>query len=500
MYNLLIVEDETFTREGLLKHISWRTLGIKEIRVAANGRDALELMKDFHPDIVLTDIKMPHMNGIEMSANIREKDTDCRIIFFSGYADKEYLLSAITLKADGFIEKPVEIKKVIAAVSNAVSQLNKTRKTNAKISNLQKDSLPLMQRGMLADLLSKDFNWTTFEDKYIPAYFTWSQLGNYYITNIKMFMQQNDLDINPIISEINEYFTKDAPVLVKNYYIDSLKTNQLALLFRIDNVSEVVRALQNLQQHLYQKHCIETTIGISSCCKDLSYLHVFFKLVFDAVEYQYFYHCRHCLFECSTPLKEYPAPLEIFNKEEFNLSGIEHLFQILLAEKYTNLSQIRHQLYEYYTLMMERTMNNQTIAWEQFKQLTLNEYIDLIGYGMKAYQILGNNTYDIKIKNAVHYILWNYPKKELDIQMLSEHVDLSPNYLCSLFKKQTGSTINDFIIKVRLDKARVLLEKTNLKLYEITERVGLQDANYFSSLFKEEYGMPPSVYRRNLKP
>ena len=71
MYNLLIVEDETFTREGLLKHISWRTLGIKEIRIAANGRDALELMEDFHPDIVLTDIKMPHMKGIEMSAHIR---------------------------------------------------------------------------------------------------------------------------------------------------------------------------------------------------------------------------------------------------------------------------------------------------------------------------------------------------------------------------------------------------------------------------------------------
>lgn len=499
MYNLLIVEDETFTREGLLNHICWRNLEIKTVRTAANGREALEVMKHFHPDIILTDIKMPHMNGIELVSNIREYDQDCKVIFFSGYSDKEYLLSAIALKAECFIEKPVEINKVINAVSAVVTQLHKENSFK-KLALSTNNTVPLMQRGMLADLLDKNFIWDKFALKYVPSYFHWKKNGHFYVANFKLFMQQNELDMNPIISEFNECIKKEAPLLSENYYIDSLKTNQLAILFHYDNISEIVPFLQNVQQYFYQNHFIESTIGISSLCTDLNDLHQYFKLVLDAVEYQYFYHCRHCLFECSTPLKEKPAPLEIFSKEDFNLSGVEHLFQILLAEKYTNLSQIRHQLYEFYTLMMERTMNNQTISWEQFKQLTLNEYIDLIGYGMKAYQILGNNTYDLKIKNAVHYILWNYPKKDLDIQMLSEHVDLSPNYLCSLFKKQTGSTINDFIVKVRLDKARVLLEKTNLKLYEITERVGLQDANYFSSLFKAEYGMSPSVYRRNLKP
>ena len=110
MYNLLIVEDETFTREGLLNHISWKNLEIKTVRTAANGRDALEIMKHFHPDIILTDIKMPHMNGIELVSNIRESDQDCKVIFLSGYSDKEYLLSAIALKAECFIEKPIENK------------------------------------------------------------------------------------------------------------------------------------------------------------------------------------------------------------------------------------------------------------------------------------------------------------------------------------------------------------------------------------------------------
>lgn len=500
MYNLLIVEDETFTREGLLKHIAWQSLGIKEVRTAQNGLAALDLMKHFVPDIVLTDIKMPHMNGIELASALREKGSDCKIIFFSGYSDKEYLLSAIALKADGFIEKPIQIPKVVSAVSGVIEGLNKERPLSKNAGKMSDPALPPMQRGMLADLLDENTDWETFSAGYVPAYFSWKRTGSYFVVKAMLFMEQNVLDMNPIIRKINDYFKKHAPLLSGNYYIDSLKSNELAIVFRCDNVSEIVNVLKHLQQHLYQEHCLESAIGISSCCHDLSELSRYFQTVSGAVEYRYFYDCRHCLFECGAPLKEKCAPAEIFNREDFNLSGVEHLFQILSAEKYTNISQIRRQLYELYTLMMERTMNSHTISWEQFCQLTLNEYIDLIGYGMKAYQILGNNTYDLKIKNAVHYILWNYPNKNLDIQMLSEHVDLSPNYLCSLFKKQTGSTINDFITKVRLDKARILLEKTDLKLYEITERVGLQDANYFSILFKEEYGMPPSVYRRNLKP
>ena len=101
---LLLVDDEELTRNGLLNHIDWNSLGISEIRAASNGQQALELFSSFSPDILLTDIKMPHVSGIELARQIRRDGYLCKIIFISGYAEKEYLKSAIDLKVEAYID------------------------------------------------------------------------------------------------------------------------------------------------------------------------------------------------------------------------------------------------------------------------------------------------------------------------------------------------------------------------------------------------------------
>lgn len=497
MYNLLIVEDETFTREGLLRHIDWKSLGIAHVKLAANGQQASELLETYEPHILLSDIKMPHMNGIELGSIIRAKYPYCKIIFLSGYADKEFLLSAIALKAECFIEKPVNIQEVVSAVSGAVSQLDRENPVSVTPAEHALDLLPLLQKQMIRDLMTENLNWHAFSHKYIPKYFRWNKEDAYYLSCISFCCKGNAAKQEDILSDIFHCIENYSQILSSNYYVDMTGTNELTILFHTDNSCLIHGALTALQKHFYEKNSMETTIGISRRFDDLLEFAQLYKNTSNAVSYQYFYYGGQCIFEVKTTLKEKKAPTEIFSKKNFVLDGVERLFQILEQEKYTNVYEIRLQLYEFYTLMMERTMNDNTLSWEKFEHFSLKEYIDLIGYGMQAYQILGNNLYDIKIKNAVHYILWNYQKTDLSIQMVSEHSDLSPNYLCSLFKKQTGSTVNDFIVKVRMDKARILLEKTDMKLYEIAERVGMTDSNYFSTLFKNEYGVTPSKYRRN---
>ena len=107
--------------------------------------------------------------------------------------------------------------------------------------------------------------------------------------------------------------------------------------------------------------------------------------------------------------------------------------------------------------------------------------------------------YSIKIKNAVHYILWNYSDADLSIKVIADHVNLSQNYLSTLFRKQTGTTINDFILNIRTEKACRLLSGTDLKLYEIAEKIGLSDANYLSTVFKKRYGVTPTLYRKTVQ-
>jgi two-component system response regulator YesN len=111
MYKLLLVDDETATREGILKNIDWQEIGIGEVRDAKSGVQALNIAREFIPDILLTDIKMPKMNGITLSHHVREINPDCSILIMSGYSETDYLKSAIRLSAINFVDKPIENKK-----------------------------------------------------------------------------------------------------------------------------------------------------------------------------------------------------------------------------------------------------------------------------------------------------------------------------------------------------------------------------------------------------
>lgn len=120
---VLLVEDEILTREGLMMSIPWKEIGVEELVAAEDGEEGIKAAEEIKPDIVMTDVRMPRMDGITMAFEIRKINKKCRFIFISGYCDKEYLKSAIQLSAVNYIEKPVEIEEVIAALKQAMLQI-----------------------------------------------------------------------------------------------------------------------------------------------------------------------------------------------------------------------------------------------------------------------------------------------------------------------------------------------------------------------------------------
>lgn len=120
VFKLMIIDDEDNTREGIAERISWDKIGISQIEQADDGVNALKKALDFKPDIILTDVRMPRMDGIELSFKLREVFPECVIIFMSGYADKIYLKSAIQLKAVSYLEKPINLQELAQAVKDAV--------------------------------------------------------------------------------------------------------------------------------------------------------------------------------------------------------------------------------------------------------------------------------------------------------------------------------------------------------------------------------------------
>lgn len=124
-YTLLLVEDEDLTRQGILRQIAWDQLGIEYTLLAEDGRLGLEMAQKTNVDIVLTDVKMPHLDGVKMAFAIRRINPYCKFIFLSGFCDKEYLKAAIELTAVNYLEKPLNLTEVTEAIQHAVQQLEK---------------------------------------------------------------------------------------------------------------------------------------------------------------------------------------------------------------------------------------------------------------------------------------------------------------------------------------------------------------------------------------
>ena len=125
---LLIVDDERITRNVLLNHIPWSEIGITKIETAGDGREALEIAKGFKPNIVLSDIRMPKMNGLELARCLKAEQEDCRIIFLSAYSDREYLKEAIQLRAVSYVEKPIKPDEIKEVVKSAVEEIKKQQR------------------------------------------------------------------------------------------------------------------------------------------------------------------------------------------------------------------------------------------------------------------------------------------------------------------------------------------------------------------------------------
>ena len=113
---LMVVDDETATRNGILKYVHWTELGIEQIKAAGSALEALRISSVWEPDIVISDIRMPDMDGVTLCRKLKEMLPACCLIFISGYADKENLIAAISLSAVSFVEKPFSIEELEAAI------------------------------------------------------------------------------------------------------------------------------------------------------------------------------------------------------------------------------------------------------------------------------------------------------------------------------------------------------------------------------------------------
>jgi len=360
MISILIVDDEALIRDTLIHHIQWEELGIGCVLEAKDGEEALALIKQQTPDILLTDIKMPHVNGIELACSVRRSFPDVMLVFLSGHTDKEYLMEAIHLHVDGYIEKPLnltEIKEKMSALANECRTRRRYKEASLSFYGKQ--------------LGEKERNTRFFELSQTTLLQFRKSLKN----------ENRDTAIREIRAIINDIRESEGtpPVYVRNVFAQ----------FAVE---------------------IQNAAARSGADQTMS--------------------------ECSRYIND-ADKASSFDVLEQGVVRIVHSF------------------------------------FDEISSLDLNP---------------------VSVVNS--YIQKNYTNSTITVEKIAADLFFNTSYLCTIYKQQTGTTINQALRAVRIKAACDLLMHSNCKLYEIGAMVGYPNGKYFTRVFLKETGFSPREYRR----
>ena len=499
---ILIADDEDYTREGLMESIDWDEFGIDEVMQASNGQEALKIAKWFHPDIVLTDIRMPKMDGIDFAAELLENSRESRVIFISGYMEIEYLKSAIRLSVVDYIEKPIDLAALKKALAKAVSEIRETRRNQAAVEN-QRD---IQQQTLVSLLCSKESDTRTVEKLAREIGFP---LNTCYVC---IFAQ------HPAKEPPQE---KDMEKI-----LEILQSRQGKALGRYDKEKrqfQMILSMQQGKQYQVMPVCADLLdtvpgwwIGAGMEAGDYRRICKSCRTASTAVNCA-FYQPEQRVFRINEDvLRKSTIEPGVYGEFLQILSGppnrLRKWFQELFGELRKNIYCPKEQVYTLMASLLLGLYRKYPELYGQHPAISSEEQVQPVLTGMESVQELESFLYELLswiqerseemegysriVQGAIDYVAQHYGEKDLSVAQIADHLHFSPAYLNVLFKQEMKVTIKQYLSSYRLDRARRLLEDDYFKVTEIAEKCGYTNANYFAKVFREAMGMTPAEFRK----
>ena len=515
MIQLLLVEDEAKTRNGLLNHIDWKNLGIDMLQTAQSAEEALELCEEYQPDIILSDIRMRKMNGLEMCFALREKYPHCKIIIISGYADKEYLKAAIELGSISYVEKPIDLEELEHAIKKTVKAVledrNSIRNNERLLQNqefLKKETFLSLLRAHKADgplelseLLLREY------ESYRVCVLRFSKPVLQTVLKKKEVLQRlKPEELSQAGGFLYGEFTDNRHMVLLLCGESLLISEKSEIVKRLEAVCEkpcgelsVFLALGDLvdtpcQIHSSYEHAREAEKAVfykgyshrESYCEKKEK-----KIVLNQEDMGSFKSflirgdqeaARRHIRELSKTLREMQA-----EASAYVLSIYFELEKLLIAEQERLSLESREKREEKYQVEIQAIEGMDTIS--EIEAHLVSQIEELFTMAQK------DQSSSLMITRVMRYINEHYQQKNLSVKQIAAELYITPTYLSSLFKRKTGNTLGEYLTKVRMERSVQLLSDLRLKTYEVALAVGYEDPSYFAKVFKKEYGIAPSEYR-----
>ncbi|MFD0618763.1 response regulator [Paenibacillus sp. GCM10027629] len=532
MYNLILVDDEEDVREGLMQEIDWESYGFQVVERAENGKEAMELIEKVMPDIVVTDIHMPFMNGLQLAEWVRKTYPSIKIIILTGYDEFEYAQKAIKLQIDEYVLKPFSASDLMEALLKVKRQMDKELFDMQNLNALREKyhkSLPVLQSVFLSSLITRSLSEMEIHEK--CAQYDLHLLGTCYMVSVIQIdnhrLEQGDAYLLQfamlnIADEIVQNHCHGHVFILHNHVV------VLSMLEHHDNncLSEVtIGVLEEIRLNVHKFLKLTVTIGVGSIQSSLSELHESYPDAIQALNYRLLLGNDRVIWIQDVETKRH-NPL-IF--DEMKEQALIRCIKVGMADEAQEMIQLlfhvvedaRISIQDFQIYCIEILMaiirvakdmeveletlfgSSQLPIAEIYKcnnVLEARQWITDICLQLMDHIAVGRQTsYKNLVDEAKAYIKQHFAESDMSIQRICQHLHISAGYFSSIFKKEVKSTFVNYLLDLRMEAAKELLRTTDLKAFEIAERVGYSDPNYFSFCFRKKFGMSPKDYRNGAR-
>ena len=525
-YKVILVDDEAEVIDVIEQKIAWNELGFKVVGSATNGVKALELVEKTQPDVVITDIKMPYMDGLELSKRLNDDYRNIHIIIFTGFDEFEYAKEAVHLEVEEYMLKPInsdELTECLKRVKNSLD-LEREEKLNVqKLENYFNDVLPILQTNLFVSLIEgrvDEEEYVKFVDSYkidLKGPFYCCVVFHTSTHHVPENMEPLLLSMS-VEREIKERIAK------KFNCKEFIYLGNTVLIVELSSKEKMVEFTD-----ICDKFCkwvnrvigAVVTAGIGRVCDNILNINNSYEGAREAVSYRVLYGTNRAINIEEIAPNEQNMTLQSEDSKMHDLFkaiylGDDKSIEDAVSKEIEKLHKNANTVSQYNLVIMEMVgafyrfcannfidfndflgdINNPYERVPQMDESTLKNCLIKFSLGVsEKLKSVRNSKSRSLVNDAQNIVTDRYMEPDLSLDKVCSIMGVSNSYFSSVFKKEVGKSFVTYLTDYRMDIAAGLILDTNEKSYKIAEQVGYLDANYFSYVFKKKFGVSPSKYR-----
>lgn len=521
MLTIIVVDDEHLTHRGLKAAIDWEKYGFQIIGDAKNGEEGLELALKLRPDIIITDVCMPNMDGLEMISHIREHNYNPKIIVISAFDEFHYVKRALESKAIAYLLKPIKDNELIKILLEQKKIIENENKMKSEIANYHENLAFLKERFFIELFNGKVYDEELLEKK-LKSFNIPDNLTSYFIIKIgldahKELTKNNETDKLLLLKqELQSQITKSFSKICDfefNFMTDE-KTFAV-ILFTNSKLQYITEQCKILGKTFFRNTQSTISIGISNCHYSLAEASIAYIEATDAWKYKSV-KGRNSVIQISdinddsqqanltqseinsiiTCIKSHKAEdtfqhlNELFNRLKEDNSSIDYVKEICvqLSVLANNTLNYNNDAQQNELLLISSKIHELETVYDVFE--CTKHFIDDILNSVLSYDA---NLYRKDVQLAINYIKKNY-SKQITAEQVANELFISYHYLMHIFTRDVGKTFNEYLTDYRIEVAKNMLKNKNQTIAKVSELVGYKSSKYFGILFKKKTGLTPKEY------